>query len=1036
MTCAPQNEQDGYMTSIPEFSVKRPITVLMMFAVIIIFGLIAYFRLPLKMLPDGFTAPFMHVYIPYPSSTPVEVMNQIAVPVEDELSTVSNIKTLNSRSTSTGAAIWIEFNQGTDMATAYQEVSDRIERVRPLLPAEIDRIYTRKWDPNSEAVVNFAINPPKDAEDPNHVMVDILEPRLQRIDGVAKIEFDGLEEKSILIEADIDRIQQHKVNFYSLLQALRKDNFVLSSGYLVEGGKKSLVVTSARFQSLEDISNLPIGIKDLRIRDIATVKYAAPERTSVYHVARKPGIFMSVYKESGGNTVDLCREVQTRMKELFATQPELKGYQSFNIWDQGAVIHNSLTDLQISGAIGGLFAMLVVFVFLKRFRLTLIVSLSIPFSMLMAVLWLYFMGYSLNLLTLMGLMLAVGMLVDNAIVVSENIERLKALGLDNRTAAVQGAREVGLAITLATLTTIVVFLPMMLMGNNEMMKLFMRFVGISIILALLSSLFVALVLIPFSSAYLMRRNGHTGTPTASYSGTKLASGYGKALGWSLSHKRSLFLIILVVVVSTMYPLKHMRKVGDMQGGLRRIGVRVHVPSYWTLEKRDSFLKKLENLLYEHQKELEMKTVTSNANMHNMWVNAWLIDERDAKEDMTEVMKKVKKLMPDEPGVRIRFRGDHNSAEGGTVNVYFYGKDLGVLETSADAAMSRLRDIKGVISAELDMDEQSDEIVASVKREASIQRGVRPIEIESTISSVLRETPLPKFLAPDREINVQLLFHKKNRSSLEQVRSLQIPSGGKMLPIESLANFKVQQGFQELSRRNKNTMLGVKITYADVDMGEMSKAITHIMEGMKLPPGYSWTTGRRFQDLAESDNSTIFALILAATFVLLLMGVLFESFILPFSIIISVPLAFVGSFGLLFITNTIFSPMASTGTLILIGIVVNNGIVLIDHVNQLRREGVAKREAIIEGSKNRLRPILMTALTTIMGLIPLAVGKSNLVGIPYAPLAVTVIGGLTTSTFLTLFVVPVFYSLLDSLRDYMGKVTWAVVGGSATVDSEL
>ncbi|NOY22283.1 MAG: efflux RND transporter permease subunit [Acidobacteria bacterium] len=1018
------------MTSIPEFSVKRPITVLMMFSVIIIFGLIAYFRLPLKMLPDGFTAPFMHVYIPYPSSTPVEVMNQIAVPVEDELSTVSNIKTLNSRSTSSGAAVWIQFNQGTDMATAYQEVSDRIERVRPLLPDEIDHIYIRKWDPNSEAVINFAINPPAGAKDPNHVMIDILEPRLQRIEGVAKIEFNGLDEKSILIEADIDKIQQHKVNFYGLLQALRKDNFVLSSGYLIEGGRKSLVVTSARFQSLDDIRNLPIGVKDLRIRDIATVKYASPEKKWIFRVARKPGIFMSVYKESGGNTVNLCRNVRNRMKELFTTQPELKGYESFTIWDQGAVIHNSLTDLQISGAIGGLFALLVVFVFLRRFRLTLIVSLSIPFSMLMAILWLYFMGYSLNLLTLMGLMLAVGMLVDNAIVVSENIERLKALGLDNQTAAVQGAREVGLAITLATLTTIVVFLPMMLMGNNEMMKLFMRYVGISIILALLSSLFVALVLIPFSSAYLMRRNGHKETSPVSYSGTRLASEYGKALSWSLSHKRSLFLIILVVVVSTIYPVKNMRKVGDMEGGPRRIGVRIRVPGYWPLKKREAFLSRLENIFYKHQKELEMKTVTSNASMHNMWVNAWLIDERDSKEDITGIMKKVKKLMPKEPGVRIRFRGDHNSAEGGTVNVYFYGKDLGILKTAATESMRQLRNIKGVISADIDMDDQSDEIVASVKREASIQRGVRPIEIESTISSVLRETPLPKFLAPDREINVQLLFRKKNRSSLEQVRSLQIASANKMFPIESLATFKVQQGFQELSRRNKNTMLGVKITYADVDMGKISKNISRVMEGIKLPPGYSWSKGRRFQDLAENDNSTIFALILAATFVLLLMGVLFESFILPFSIIISVPLAFVGSFWLLFLTKTVFNPMASTGTLILIGIVVNNGIVLIDHVNQLRREGVPKREAIIQGSKNRLRPILMTALTTIMGLIPLAVGKSNLVGIPYAPLAVTVIGGLTTSTFLTLFIVPVFYSLLDSLRDYTGKVTWAVVGGAA------
>lgn len=1009
------------MTSIPEFSSKRPVTVLMIFLVIIIFGTIAYVRTPLQMLPDDFSAPFMHVFIPYPSSTPIEVMNQITVPVEDALSTVSDIETLNSRSTSSGAAVWIQFDQGADMATAYQEVSDRIERIRTELPEEIDHVFIRKWDPDSQAVIVIAIHPKPGAENAGFVMRNILEPRLQRIDGTAKIEFNGLEEDCILIEADMDKIQQHKVNFYALLQALRRDNFILSSGYLLEGERKSWVVVSARFRSLEDIRNLPIGIKDLRIQDIATVKFGIPKQTSIYHVSGKPGIFMSVYKESGANTVDLCREIRTQMAALRATHPELEGYSSYTIWDEGSVIQSSLNDLQLSGAIGGLFALLVVFGFLRRFTLTLIVSLSIPFSILMAVLCLYFSGYSLNLLTLMGLMLAVGMLVDNAIVVSENIERLKSLGLSQRHAAIEGAREVGLAITMATLTTIVVFLPIMLMGSNEILKLFMRFVGASIILALLSSLFVALVLIPFSSIYLSRSTPPT-ISSQSYGQSIVGIGYEKLLTWALTHKRTLFLIVLAIVLSTAYPITRLRSEGDVKGGPRQVGIRVKVPSYWTLQRREAFLGRMEALFYRHQDDLELKTVTSFANMHRMWITAWLIDDRRASKDITEIMRKIKTLIPGDPGVNVRFRGDHFSAEGGTVNIYFYGDDIRVLESIAENVLHPLEDIPGVISADLDMNEQSDEILVAVKREASIQKGVLPIEIESTISSVLRETPLPKFLAPDREIDVQLMFHDKNRSSLERLRSLQIPSAGKMLPIESLASFKVQQGLQELNRRNKNTMLGIKIAYSGEKMRDISKKIEEVMNKVDFPPGYTWTKGNRLLDMVKSDMSTVFALSLAAIFVLLLMGVLFESFTLPFSIIISVPLAFVGSFWLLFFTGSIFNPMAATGTLILIGIVVNNGIVLIDHVNQHRGKGVPKQTAIVTGSRNRLRPILMTALTTIMGLVPLAVGKSNLVGIPYSPLAITVIGGLTTSTLLTLFVVPVLYDVLDSFRSYMTTVT--------------
>ncbi len=1028
--------------NLPEFSVRRPVTVLMLLAVIVIFGLVAYFRLPLKMVPDGFTGPFMHVYVPYPSSTPVEVMNQIAIPLEDELATVSNIKVLNSNSSTRGAAVWIEFNQGTDMDVAYQEVTDRIERVRPDLPDEIDHIYVRKWNPNDQEVLSYAINPPDDAEDPAFVIKNYLEPRIQRIDGVAKIEFYGLDEKSIIIEADIDKIQQHKVNFYQLLQKIRRDNFILSSGYLREGDRKSYVITSARFDSLDEIRNLPIGVKDLKLKDIAKVTFDVPEKDYIYHVNRKPGISMEIFKESGANTVDVCADVRQRINELFEKETALSGYEQYLIWDQGAAIKSSLTDLQMSGMFGGLFAMLIVYLFLRRFRLTLIVSLSIPFSMLMAVMGLYFLGFSLDLLTLMGLMLAVGMLVDNAIVVSENIERVKSHGLDNRTAAVEGAAEVGLAITLATLTTIVVFLPMMLMGNDMFMRLFLQYVGISIILALVSSLFVALVLIPFATSHIMKKREQNGqsesgktvlnhsTGEAKHMG-HLTGPYEKMLRWALAHKRALFLIVALILLSTTYPAGHVRSVGDMEGGPRRVGMRVTVPSHLSLEEREAFLDEIEGILYDNKEDLELKTVTSWGNMHRIWINTWLIDEKESEKDVMDIMKRIKELLPERPGVSYRFRGDHNSAEGGTVNVYFYGKDISVLKRIAESANRQLRNINGVISADIDMEDQSDEIVARVKRQAAVQRGIRPIEIESTISSVLRPTQLPKYMTPDREIDVQLRFNEENRDSLERVKSLQLSSNDRMLPIETLTTFSVQQGFQELSRRNKNTVLGVKITYSDVDMEAVGKDINRVMEGIEMPAGYNWSKGRRFAELEESDNAQVFGLLLAATFVLLLMGVLFESFILPFSIIVSVPLAFVGSYWLMWATDSVFTPMAATGTLILIGIVVNNGIVLIDHVNTLRKQGMPKLEAIVVGSRNRLRPILMTAFTTIMGLVPLAVGKASLVGIPYSPLAITVIGGLTTSTLLTLFVVPVVYSLLDSLRDYMGNLTWSLAGRDTT-----
>lgn len=1009
------------MRALPEMSVKKPVTVFMIFIVIIIFGVITYLKLPLQMLPGGFTAPFMFVYVPYPASTPTTVMEQIALPVEDSLSTVSNLKFVGSNSSSTGVRVWMSFNEGTEMDVAYQEVTDRIERVRAELPSDVDKIYIRKFDPNDEAILEIAVVPPDDAKEPAFLLKNYVEPKLTRIAGVAKVEISGLNEKAIIIEADVNKITQHKLNFYRLMQSLRSGNFMLSSGYTVEGGKKSQVVINSKYQSLDEIRNLPLGVKELKLKDIATVEYKAPEKRWINHVDRKKGIWIEIFKESGANTVEVTESVNKEISRIFKEDKLLLGYKNIAIWDQGKAIKSGLTDLQQSGMFGGIFAMIIVFLFLRRIKLTTIVSLSIPFSLLMTVVMLFFLGRTLNLLSLMGLMLAVGMLVDNAIVVSENIERLKILGVDPKEAAVRGAKEVSLAITLATMTTIVVFIPMMLMGQN-IMVLIMREIGLSIIIALLSSLFVALVLIPFA-ARRFGNNGKTEETTVTFF-EKFNNLYEKLLEFSLRRKLDVFLLIIVVVASTIYPIKNMKMDGSLEGGPKRVRIGFDLPSYYTLEDREKYMTKIEDILYSHKEELTLKTITSNASRDWMSTQVWLQENSKNSKDPMEVMKIIKEILPEDPGVKIRYRGDNNSSGGGTANVYFFGKDLDKLMDLADEARRRLHHVEGIVNVDIDTDGAKEEIVAQVKREASIQKGIQPIEIESTISNLVRETPLPKFLAPDREIDVTFIFKDENKDSLNAVKALQINSGDKMIPIESLATFDVKKAWPEISRRDKDTVLGLKITYEGKDMGDIAIKIDKTMATMNMPAGYSWSKGNAFRDMEESNDSVKFALILAAVFVLLLMGVLFESFILPFSIIISIPLAFIGSFWGLWLTDSAFGFMASTGTLILIGIVVNNGIVLIDHINMLRKEGVPKKEAIIRGGRDRSRPILMTAITTITGLIPLAMGKGDLVGISYSPLAITVIGGLTTSTLLTLFIVPIFYSLLDSMREFFSAFTFS------------
>ncbi len=1013
----------GESMSLPEISVKRPISVIMLLLLIIIFGVIAYIKIPLKMLPDDFSGYFMWIYIPYSSSSPDEVLNQITIPVEDELSTIQGIKTLNSNSSTDGAFFWIEFNQSIDMAIAYQEVSDRIERVRPKLPDEIDKIFIKRWNPNDMAVFVFVIKPPKYSQNTYFLLNNVLKPYIQRIDGVAKIEFEGLKERFIYIDIDANKLKQHRVNLYTLVNRLKKDNFLMSCGYTINNGKKKNIIVNARFNSLKEIENLPLGVNNLKLKDIAKISYKEPPTNSIFRVNGEKGIILNIYKESGSNTVKLCRKLNKSVKNLLLNDRRFKGFVIFPLWDQGKTIETSLNDLKNSGIIGGLLAMLIVFFFIRRFRLTIVVSLSIPFSLFMAILWLYFTGSSLNLLSLMGLMLAVGMLVDNSIVISENIDRLKGLGVDTITASIKGTNEVGLAITLATLTTIVVFLPVMLMGSDNMLRLFMKHVGLSIIYALLSSLFVALVLIPFTSARFLKSNGKDKN-SIFIEGIRTI--YSKTLSYTLNHKAVLFIIVFLLLISTAYPLKKMKKTGNMEGGPRSVRLRINFPRNYTLKQKDDFLQSLTKLFNKRKKYLEIKSITTRAGINRSNLSLWLKDSSDAKKDVAQVMKEAKGMLPELPGITYRFRGDYSSSKGATVTIYFYGKDQNTLMMLAKEFKMRLKGTRGIINIDIDVDNRNEQIIARVKRETAMKKGILPIEIESSISWLLREIPLQKFQTKDRMIDIRLSFLERNKNSLSKLKTITIPVKGKQLPVEAFTRFQKGEAWPQIRRRNKNTMLGVKITYSNTNFYRLSKKIESVISSMRFPPGYTWSKGRRFQDVEESDNSTFYAAILAATFVLLLMGVLFESFILPFSIIISVPLAFVGSYWLIYLTDTVFNPMAATGVLILVGIVVNNGIVLIDHINRLRKSGLTVEKAIVQGSTDRLRPVLMTAMTTIIGLIPLALGNANLVGIPYSPLAITVIGGLTTSTLLTLFVVPAFYFLLEKLKDYFYSITETVL----------
>ncbi|MFQ5751510.1 MAG: efflux RND transporter permease subunit, partial [bacterium] len=441
------------------FSVNRPVTVIMSLVALLVIGYIAFTQISVDLMPAGFTPPFLGVWTPYPNSNPQEVEEQIAKPIEDQIQTISGVRRVTSNSSGTGCWTFIEFAQGTDMDLAYAQLRDRMDRVKAEIPEDIERLYLRKWSNDDSPILWYALVETELHEDPYLLVEQHLQKPLERIDGVAKVDIWGAEEKSILLQINQDLVKSYKVNLYEVIQKLRKDNFSISSGFVKEGERKIYVRSFGKFRALEEIKNLPIRGANLRLKDIAEIKYDVPERRWRLRIDDKKAITLGIYKESVANTVELCQKVSQRFEEEFKRDPKLNGFRMESLFNQGQFIEDSVDNLQRTAMWGGLFAFCVLYFFLRRFRMTMIVILAIPLSLLITLMVLYFIGWSLNLINMMGLMISVGMVVDNSIVVLESIARCREEGDNLIQATTRGVGEVGGAVLASTLTTVAVFFP-------------------------------------------------------------------------------------------------------------------------------------------------------------------------------------------------------------------------------------------------------------------------------------------------------------------------------------------------------------------------------------------------------------------------------------------------------------------------------------------------------------------------------------------------------------------------------------------------
>jgi len=1018
--------------NLSKFSVLHPITVLMVTLSILVLGFLSLQRLPLKQMPE-FSFSMLVVNVSYPSSSPEEVERNITRPLEEILSTLDNLESISSTSSGSSSNLRLEFQQGTDMDLMFLEIRDRIDQVRNRLPTDVERVFIRRWHDSDQPVLRFSVSWSGERDELHRVVEEILQRRLERIDGVANVEVRGMEARQIIIDIDQGLLQAYGIDLYNLNQALRNNNINLAGGYIMDGGKKYSLRTVGEFQSPDDIANLPLQGGRLTLADVGQVQYTYPEKTSFSRLNSLDAVNIDVYKASTANVVSVAQLLREELENI-QQLPQLQERLSVRVFrDQSEDITKSLNDLRVAGIYGGVLAMGVLFFFLGKFRSTIIISIAIPVSIVFTFAFMYLLrvfagsDISLNVVSLMGLMVAVGMLVDSSVVVLENIFRHKQeKGLDARQAAISGSREVGLAVLASTATTIVVFISFIFAPGSQMGR-FMRDFGLAIGVALTAALLVALALVPMLASRIFTGKEKPKQRIVLW----VTERYGALMGWLLRWRFVALIAMALLGFASFELFSSIDREMLPRVAQRNLRVNVTLERSFSAEEMIAVFGNVEKVFLDRKDELGIATIASNFSnrttsrgQYRGNMTLFLKEEGNVK-PVAVVQEEIRSLFPEIPGVAFSFgRMRHMGGGDMGVRIELKGDESAVLAMYAEEIESILSTIPEIKDIETSLETGEEEVHLTVDRKKTEKFRISPQLVARTVASALSTRAVTRYKSDEGEIDVILQLQGEDELSLQELQNIQFENrDGEMIPLYAVVDYQYEKGPLSIRRDDRKGVLQIT---ANAERGGgmfLNQIIQDRLESeLQLPAGYSFSFGRQWMRFQESQQQSFFAVILALILMYMIMAALFESFIHPLTILFSVPFSIIGVAALFYITGTTLNSMAYLGILVLFGLVVNNGIILVDHINILRRQGLPRSEAIRKGGMDRLRPILMTAITSVCGLLPLTLpallpeyfpaarGRAQM----WTPVSLAVLGGLTTSTFLTLIILPTVYSYMDDV----------------------
>lgn len=1015
------------------FAVHRPIFTVMVTLIVAILGGVSLIRLPIDLMPD-ITYPTLSISTDYENASPEEIEELITRPVEEAMSAVPGVEEVTSVSTEGTSNVRVTFGWGTDLDAAATDIRDRLDRIVPHLPDDVDRPRLWKFDLASFPILILGASSDLDPIQMRRIIDDQVKYRLERVRGVAVVDVWGGLDREIHVDIDPDRMKALNLSLDEIMSRIRSENVNVPAGTIDRGNYEVMIRTPGAYASLKELEDTVVAVRDdvpVRLGEVASVKDAWEKVTRIVRINGKPGIRLSVNKQSGTNTVDVARGVLREVERINQDIPQIN---LISIIDTSDYIQRSIRNVGSAALYGGLLAVLVLLLFLRNMRSTAIIAVAIPISVVATFALLYFSGFTLNIMTIGGLALGVGMLVDNAIVVLENIFRLRETGSEVERAAIIGSEEVTSAIIASTLTTLAVFLPLVFVRgmSGVMFKQFSFVVGFS----LLCSLGVAITLVPMLAAKIFPPfpSGRQGTETgvrriSRQSGRvfeRLEEAYKHLLHVALDHRLAVIIFGAALLAGSLMlvPLVGVELIPETDEGEVRVETEMEVGT--RLDLMDERVMQIESIVDGVVPEI--KNVVSyvggrhwrSLGSHTGQMRIALKPQSERSRSSETIANMLRQVLNRIPGVTVRTRPGQGlfllrmgMSDADRVQIEIRGYDLETAGALAKRVQGLVETVEGITDARVSRESGVPEELIIIDRQKAADMKLGVSAIANMLQTVLSGSTAGNYREAGDEYAILVKLRDSEKLDLREILDLTLTNtAGQQVVLRNVVQVAPRKGPVRIERRDQERIVTVSANISGRDMGSVLADIRERMRSIPVPRDMAIQFVGDYEEQQKAFRELLLSLVLALVLVYMVMACLYESLRDPFVVMFSVPLAAIGVVLMLYLTRTTFNVQSFIGCIMLGGIVVNNAILLVDHTNLLRRrDGMGLRQAIEEAGRRRLRPILMTALTTIFGLIPLAVGFGE-GGEAQAPLAKAVIGGLLSSTLITLVFVPTIYSLVE------------------------